>query len=87
MKEFSLKPSEVKKVVRYASKKVGEPCELTGYSYSGENEFGFVDVRCEVCTVERPDKPFRRVRDVEICCMMSDRRRSFVTSFLPEVSA
>lgn len=79
MKEFSLKPSEVKKVVRYASKEHGAPCELTGYSYSGPDKLGWMDVQCEVCTVEQPGKPSERVDDIRICCMMADRRRSFVS--------
>lgn len=87
MKEFSLKPSEVKKVIRYASKKLGEPCELTGYSCFGVDKFGFMKVCCEVCTVENPDKLFRRVRYVTIFCMMSDRRRSFVSDLQQEASA
>lgn len=78
MKDFSLKISEIKKVVSYATKKNGVPCELTGYSYSGPDSLGFMDVRCEVCTVEQPGKRAERVPDVVICCMMNDRRRSFV---------
>lgn len=78
MEDFCLKISEVKKVVSYATKKNGIPCELTGYSYSGPDSLGFMDVRCEVCTVERPGKRVERMPDVVICCMLNDRRRSFV---------
>ena len=78
MKDFSLKISEIKKVVSFATKKNGAPCELTGYSYSGPDSLGWMNVRCEVCTVEQPGKPFERVPDVVVCCMMTDRRRSFV---------
>ena len=78
MKDFSLKISEIKKVVSYATKKNGVPCELTGYSYSGPDSLGWMNVRCEVCTVEQPGKRFERVPDGEVCCMMADRRHSFV---------
>lgn len=78
MKDFSLKISEIKKAVSFASKKNGAPCELTGYSYSGPDSHGWMDVRCEVCTVEQPGKPCERVPDVVVCCIMADRRRSFV---------
>ena len=79
MKDFNLKISEIKKANRYASKKNGVPCEITGYTWESDPMCpGWVDVRCEVCTVERPDKPFERMPDILICCRMSDRRRSFV---------
>ena len=59
MKDFNLKISEIKKANRYASKKNGVPCEITGYTWESDPMCpGWVDVRCEVCTVERPDKPF-----------------------------
>lgn len=78
MKEFSLKISEIKKANRYATKKNGVPCEITGYTWSGPDDLGYVDVTCEVCTVEQPGKRCERMPDLLICCMMRDRRRSFV---------
>lgn len=76
-KEFDLLPSEIKKVNRYATKKNGVPCEITGYLYSGVNPYGVADVRCEVCTLETSDESSRRVADVMIYCIMNDRRRSY----------
>ena len=76
MKEFNLKSSEIRKAIKFASKKEHELCELTGWYTNG-----VLKVFCEMCTVYDG----RRVDDVTINCTMFDRRRSFATGYVSEL--
>ena len=82
MKEFNLKSSEIRKAIKFASKKEHELCELTGWYTNGvEDMYGVLKVFCEMCTVYDG----RRVDDVTINCTMFDRRRSFATGYVSEL--
>lgn len=75
MREFNLLRSEIKKVERYAQKRDGKDSRVTGYFFKAAlDEFGFIDVRCEICS----ENMSVREDDVTICVYMADRRRSFV---------
>lgn len=79
MKKFeSLLKSEVKKIERFAQKRDGKDSRVTGYSAkSTPNEWGFVDVYCEICSNDMTE----READVHFIVYMDDRRRSFVAEY------
>lgn len=76
MKKFEgLLRSEIKKVEKFAQKRDGKDSRLTGYYYNETpDEFGFVTVKCEICSNDMRD----RERDVTIFVYIPDRRRSFI---------
>ena len=79
MKKFeSLLKSEVKKIEKFAQKRDGKDSRITGYSAkSTPNEWGFVDVYCEICSNDMTE----READVHFIVYMNDRRRSFVVEY------
>lgn len=74
MKKFEgLLKSEIKKAEAAANKFFGRnDCKVTGYFYSGSDEFGNASVICEICFnyEERADY------DVSVSVIGVDRRRS-----------
>lgn len=76
MKTFEgLKPSEIKKVERFAQKRDGKDSRLTGYGYSRiPDPLGFIKVKCEICSNNMQD----REEDVILYVFMPDRRKSCI---------
>lgn len=78
MKEFKeLLKSEIKKINAYVRKRDNTDSQITGYSYSGVDEMGFVEVKCEICSNNMND----RMDDITFMVFMPDRRRSFVSKY------
>lgn len=72
-----LKPSEIKKVERFAQKRDKRDSRVTGYSYKAEPDgLGWVDVKCEICSNDMTE----REKDVYISVCLWDRRHSFVSN-------
>lgn len=70
----NLKVSEIKKAESYANKASGKKdCRVTAWYTDSKNEFGFYQVRCEICSNNMNE----RENDVIIEVCMNDRRRSF----------
>lgn len=75
MKEFNLKKSEIKKVVRDFEFQTGIEAEIGGYGfYDGAEDFKAVKIE-----MDRKDNG-RRCGTVELVACMFDRRRSWVSS-------
>lgn len=75
MKEFdSLLKSEIKKINKAAQKRDNTDSVITGYSYNVVDEFGNLEVTCEICS----NNMETRMDDLIFTVFMSDRRRSFV---------
>lgn len=80
MKGFDgLLRSEIKKVEKFAQKRDGKDSALTGYYYNETpDEFGFVTVKCEICS----NNAKNRERDVILYVFVPNRRKSFVSKAL-----
>lgn len=66
--------SEIKKVEKCANDFLDcNDCKVTGYSYGGIDELGFVSVTCEICH----NYDTRSDCDINLNVFMPDRRRSF----------
>lgn len=87
MKKFEgLLKSEITTINKFAQKRDGKDSKISGYSYSGEDEFGFVKVKCEICSNNGKDReadviflvfmPNRLASDV--CEALSKRRASWI---------
>jgi hypothetical protein len=76
MKKFdSLLKSEIVKIEKAAQKRDNKDSRITGYSAKSiPNEWGFIDVTCEICSNNMTE----REEDILFCVYMPDRRRSFV---------
>lgn len=71
---FELKPSEIRKVEKFANKLSGKKdCRITGYFHSGKDDMEFVTVKCEICSNDMSE----REDDVYLEAFLLDRRRSF----------
>jgi len=75
MKTFKgLNRSEIKKAIKKANELNGcKDCTVTGYSYSGADEFGCIRVTCEICH----NYETRADYDVVVEVFMMDRRKSW----------
>lgn len=79
MKKFEgLLRSEIKKINKFAQKRDGRDSRISGYFCSGEDELGFVEVKCEICSNNYND----READVTFFVFMPDRRMSKVCEAL-----
>lgn len=79
MKKFEgLLKSEITKINKFAQKRDGKDSKISGYFYSGEDELGFVEVKCEICSNNYND----READVTFFVFMPDRRMSKVCEAL-----
>lgn len=79
MKNFEgLLKSEIKKAERLATKCNRTITKMTGchYCMSDADEYGFIDVSCEMCSNDMKT----RERDVVVHVCLFDRRKSFVTT-------
>lgn len=70
---------EIRKIEKFAQKRDGGNPWLAGYYYNETpDEFGFVTVKCEICSNDIGD----RARDVTLFIYVPDRRKSFVCKAL-----
>ena len=81
MKKFdSLLKSEIAKIEKAAQKRDNKDSRITCYSYSAKSipdEWGFIDVTCEICSNNMTE----REEDILFYVYMPDRRRSFVATW------
>lgn len=72
---MELMKSEIKKAERFANKATGrKDCRVTGFfTDNKENDFGFITVKCEICSNDMED----REDDVNLSVCTWDRRRTF----------
>ena len=78
MKKFeTLLKSEIKKINKAVQKRDNTDSVITGYSYGAADEWGTIEVTCEICS----NNMETRMDDLVFIVFMSDRRRSFVPKY------